>query len=392
MRHADRERLVTGIVVLLGALVAIGLAVHRFESRPHAGGLLAFDLKSGEPRFAVTAQTASVHLHAVGPGVVVVTGADDCNLDERETMYAYSLPAGVLLWQRALRDACSDYGPLDPVSDGIVAVATSSGLQGWRARDGSTQWRNRVFKDTPRQTTNAVVSVSSDRGLVHYLDPRSGHLERVALAQSEPYPWLVTPKVTVLVTQSTDAPDFRQQLTAIDPTSGQRVWRQTIGGNGGLAAPAAADGVTVVGWAPPYRMNVRMTYGAYDVRTGRRLWLRRQPASSNGPPDELEAIGSGIAVFVRVGMLSALDLRSGAVRWRRQLTGWRAGYSQVVAAEGSVAVIDQGRVTVLRASDGDWRWSAALATDGLRLHFPAAISGGLLIIPATSSGWTPYDE
>jgi outer membrane protein assembly factor BamB len=320
------------------------------------------------------------HLHAIGPEVVVVSGADTCSTPVHgEQPYAYSLPGGALRWRRRFHGACDDFDPVDPVSDGIVAVYAARGLEAWSVANGSTRWRTSPVQFTPRQTDDAIVGVDSNTGAVSFLDPRSGRVRQSGVAQFKPYPWFLTPDEAIMLTQSTNGPGFEDQLTASDTASGRRLWRHTLGASGGAGGNGnGADGVVVVG-----RQGAT---AAFDARSGRRLWVRRGAG-------DLQAVGSELALFVHGHTLEADDLRTGTRRWERRLVSWRAGgYSKIAAGGGSVAVVDQDRVRVLRAKDGSTRWSRPLATARLGGHGPAVISGGLLVIPASSSAYTPCDE
>ena len=167
--RACNEHVLAVAAVLIGVCVA-GIGALHFHRRPEAGGLLAFDLNRGTLRFAERAQTASVHLRAIGRGVVVVSGADTCSsVVHGEQLYAYSLPGGALRWRRRFHGACDDFDPVDPVSGGIVAVYATRGFEGWSVADGSTRWRTGPFPATPRQTDGAVVGVDSNTGAVRFL-------------------------------------------------------------------------------------------------------------------------------------------------------------------------------------------------------------------------------
>jgi outer membrane protein assembly factor BamB len=378
--------------VVLGAALAVAVSSDLFSSRPHPGALLDFDLETGALRFDVKAQTASVHVHALSRGLVVVTGADNCNnRADRETMYAFSLPTGALRWHRTLTGACSDFSEPDAISGGVVAVSTGRGVEGWDAATGKTRWQLRLFEDAPRQSTSAIVSVSSSSDRVRLIAAHSGVARSVAV-DYRPSVWAMTPTEIVLATQSSGGPRFWEQLTALDPSTGRRLWRRTVGGDGGYYPPRTADGVTIVGTVPGAASNTA-TYSAFELRDGRRLWRQQRRTVLVDPAGELEAAGAGLALFVHADTLEAVDLRTGALRWKRRLMGWRSGgYSQIVAGARSVAVIDQDKLTLLDARDGAPLWSSPLPTAGLRAHAPAAISDGQLFIPSISSSWTPYDE
>jgi outer membrane protein assembly factor BamB len=201
----------------------------------------------------------------------------------------------------------------------------------------------------------------------------------------------MTPTTIVVELESSDG---RQQLAGIDSRTARHLWHVPVGGGGGYYPPRTADGVTIAGIIPGVASNTA-TYSAFDLRDGRLLWRRYRRTVEAGSSGELEAAGTGLALFVQEGThtLQALDLRTGNLRWKRSLAGWRPdGYSEVVAGAGSVAVIDPGKLTVLDARDGTLRWSRPLPTAGLRAHAPAAILAGQLIIPSISSAWTPYNE
>jgi outer membrane protein assembly factor BamB len=382
--------------VALGVALAVVLSWDPFSSRPHPGSLLDFDLETGALRFDVRAETASVHLHALGRGLVVMTGADNCNTPaDREAMYAYSVPSGSLRWRRGLAGACSDFSEPNKVSGGVVAVHTDGGVEGWSAATGKTLWQVRLREDDPpRQSASTIVSPNSGSDQLHLIGPQSGRVERSLEVHYRPSVWAVTPTRIVLITQSSAGPGFRQQLTGIEPRTGRRLWRVPVGGEGGFYAPRTADGVTIVGSIPGAASNTA-TYSAFDLRDGRLLWRQQRRSVDVGSSGELEATGAGLALFVQAGTqtLQAFDLRTGTPRWKRHLVGWRTGgYSEVVAGAGSVAVADPGKLTVFEARDGTARWSKPLPTAGQRAHAPAAILNGQLLIPSISSAWTPYDE
>ena len=222
-----------------------------------------------------------------------MSGADSCNYPSHgEQLYAYSLPGGQLRWKRGLKGACNDFHPVDPVSNGIVAVAAWPALEGWSASDGSTRWRSTRFPGAVRQSADRIVSVDSNTGAVRFLDPLDGRLLQTGVARSKPFPWAVTPTEAILVTQGSDDPVV-ERLTALDPASGRRLWRQTLGPTGGFGAPSGADGVVLAGWEGATRSlaeTARVSYAAFDAGSGRRLWLRRGFL-------DLEAAGSGLALF-----------------------------------------------------------------------------------------------
>jgi outer membrane protein assembly factor BamB len=399
MRMLARSHRAAGVAVLLGVALGVALAVavssDLFGSRPHPGSLLDFDLETGARRFDVKAETALVQLHALGRGLVVVTGADNCNTtpSDREMMYAYSVPSGALRWRRGLAGACSGFAGPDEVSYGVVAVHTDRGVEGWSAATGKTDWRIPLLEDDlPRQSASTIVSPNSgSSGHLRFIAPQSGRVVRSVAVAYHPSVWAMTPTAIVLDVESSDG---RQQLAGIDPRTGRRLWRVTVGGVGGLYAARTADGVAIAGTVPGAASNTA-TYSAFDLRDGQLLWRQQRRTVAIASTGELEAAGAGLAPFVLEGTqtLDALDLRTGTLTWKRHLAGWQPnGSSEIVAGAGLVAVIDHDKLNVFDARDGTTRWSRPLPTAGLRAHAPAAILNGQLLIPSISSAWTPYDE
>jgi outer membrane protein assembly factor BamB len=260
--------------VLLGAGLTWAVWSGLFGSRPHRGRLLDLDLRTGAVRFDVEARTAAVHVRALGDGLVVVSGSDDCSVPpHHEELYAYAVPSGTLQWHRRASGTCSSSNP--------------------------------------------------------------------------------------------------------------GVYPARVGG-----------GVNVVG-TPPGPASNTATYTARDQRTGRVLWRKERRSTIDDSSGQLQAVGNGLALFVQpqTDTLEAFALRSGALRWRRQLPRWMpGGSSQVVADAGAVAVIGQDEIAVLDARTGRTRWSKPLSTAGLRVHAPAAIRDEQILIPSISSGYTPVDE
>jgi outer membrane protein assembly factor BamB len=118
------------------------------------------------------------------------------------------------------------------------------------------------------------------------------------------------------------------------------------------------------------------TTHAYAVATGRPLWS----------DDGIEAAGAGLALAWDGPSLVALDLQTGAERWRATVAR-----APVVAGAGSVAVIGS-TISVFDARTGSLRWSAPAPTLGAPYNGNAAIGAGALIVPTASPSYEPYVE
>lgn len=156
------------------AATVLAVAIAHAGPGPAHGRLIAYDLATGAIRFDTEAPTASVHLHAIGSGVVVATGGDNCNVTQRESAFAISLPGGSVRWSRTLRGSCFDYDAASSVSGGSVAVSTRGGAAGWRIDDGSSRWIQRRL-NVPTGTATAVVTTNRSGDAV-VLDGASGRV------------------------------------------------------------------------------------------------------------------------------------------------------------------------------------------------------------------------
>jgi outer membrane protein assembly factor BamB len=191
------------------------------------------------------------------------------------------------------------------------------------------------------------------------------------------------------------------------------VWSRALGGL--VEFPAVvADGIAYVG-------NARGTIRALDMRTGDIVWRHDTPhgkmASSpavwgatlivhgmdghvwvlrrsdgkllwhytTGSPIESSpvVIGRGIDVFgAWDGTVTALDLRSHRVRWRR---AFGCKITSSAAYAGSTVFIGDycGRVLALRAATGAVRWSRSV--NG-RIYGTPAVSAGRVFVPSSTGG------
>lgn len=161
-----------------------------------------------------------------------------------------------------------------------------------------------------------------------------------------------------LLGPSDDAHTPERPLLKAFPKGGpKKVWEVAVGE--GYAAPAVAEGRVVIFHA----LDGRETVECLHPETGRRYWshgydieYRDRYGFANGPRSS-PVIADGVVVTLGVtSVLTALDLSSGAVLWRRDL---RAEYlvPQDFFGHGSTPLLRDGKVFVqvggkLEAMDG----------------------------------------
>ncbi len=175
-----------------------------------------------------------------------------------------------------------------------------------------------------------------------------------------------------------------KSLYAVDARTGKPVWTWK-GDNQVMSAPVYRDGITVIGtgngdspvWDPPAYNLVGMgasDLNGIDLQTGKRRWSVALTGSGMPMP---ALLGRTLLHVDGSGVFLALDVRTGAYRWRRLLYS-NASMTNVLLEKG-VAYFG-GRfpniVYALRATDGTTLWMHAFpARDGAFDDCPLATDG-----------------
>ena len=165
----------------------------------------------------------------------------------------------------------------------------------------------------------------------------------------------------------------RGTIRALDMRTGDIVWRHDTP-HGKMASSPAVWGTTLVVHG--------MDGHVWVLRRsdGKLLWhyTARSPIESSPV-----VIGKGIDVFgAWNGTVTALDLRTHRVRWRRTF-GCKIT-SSVAYADSTIYLGDYcGRLLALRAANGAERWSRAV--NG-RVYGTPAVSAGRVFVPSSTGG------
>lgn len=146
-------------------------------------------------------------------------------------------------------------------------------------------------------------------------------------------------------------------------------WRVRLGGNGYYASPVLAPGGAVLAGGQDGLVR------ALDAADGRELWR----SGPHGRVDRTPAVHQASVYFSTAsGDVWALNTRDGSVRWRVVLAP-SAGSAPAVAVEGGVLVVGDhnGAVRALDLASGAerWRFRAEDAVEG-----PPAVLGGLVYL------------
>jgi outer membrane protein assembly factor BamB len=369
------------MIVVATVLVAAGVVF--YWERTHAkGGLVAFDVRTGQTRWRVSAPTGSAHIHAVGASQVVISGADSCNRPSGEAIASYALADGARRWTEPWKGVCFDYGSATAVVDGMFVIDGRHGPELVRVRDGSSA-RALAAPGGAEVTASGIVALHGDDVTASPI--ADGTPTWQAHVAGRPELRSVDETAVLLVGDPV-------RLSALDRRTGAHLWRRGLpfaGGYGG--ATGAADGVvTVSGPIGESPVSPYETY-AIDERTGRILWKRRRVRPDPATP--LLAVGGDVAVFgdrARDGSptIVALDLRSGRTRWTVR-PPWRSSRPlEGAVGDGMVILTDGHRLVAFAQLDGAIRWNRRWPSGA----GTPVIAGRLVLVPYTRSGFPFYDE
>ena len=165
-----------------------------------------------------------------------------------------------------------------------------------------------------------------------------------------------------------------EMIHALDAASGSVVWRAPSG-------PVTAPLIAQSGW-----LVVASATGLTALRSedGTKVWSR------DTGPQRLRATIEGDNLYAPLdeGPLLALDLRTGAERWRRHLAGAR--FSEVLAFSDRVYVGSTNKqFYCFDADDGAWEWHSLL---GAVLRGRPAAEGTRLFVTSIDNTLRAYDR
>jgi outer membrane protein assembly factor BamB len=147
----------------------------------------------------------------------------------------------------------------------------------------------------------------------------------------------------------------------------QQAWATSVGGNIVLGTPVIADGTVVVAlW--DLGAGDRGGVIALDLETGAVRWRHDTPLQVRAAPAIAPtAEGQVVVIALATGELEAVSLRDGSLRWTHDAArGLEPGASSLwgspTIADGLVYVAVQGRMTAVGLADGRVAWERDLVT------------------------------
>ena len=341
------------------------------------------------------------------PGLMSVTLLSGCSLfsGEEDVVKMAPLPkvenqfTPETAWSTSVGDGVGDfYSNLHPAwQDGTVYAADRFGIvKALDASNGKEKWKVNLSEKTGFFSKNisALLSggitangdrlyIGSERGQVFALNSSDGSIAWQTKVAGEALSRPVVSDGLVLIHTSNG------MLQGLDQSSGAVKWSVNLDMPAlslrGESAPAVAFGGAIVGGD-----NGRVS--AVIMNQGQLIWQQRisQPSGATeidrlNDVDTTPVIVNGVVYALAYnGNLTALDLRSGQILWKREI----GGVKDLIVDAGRIYLVDQDdRVIALNADGGVaiWRQSDLLHRN---LTSPVLFNGYLVV--ADSEGYVHW--
>ncbi|WP_147199182.1 outer membrane protein assembly factor BamB [Pantoea sp. CCBC3-3-1] len=332
------------------------------------------------------------------PGLISVTLLSGCSWfsGEEDVVKMSPLPkvenqfTPEKVWSTSVGDGVGDYySNLHPAwADSTVYAADRFGIvKAVNAGDGKEQWKVDLSEKTGFFSKNlpALLSggvsvdgghayVGSERGQVYALNTSDGSIAWQTKVAGEVLSRPVASDVLVLIHTSNG------MLQGLDQSSGVVKWTVNLDVPAlslrGESAPVTAFGAAIVGGD-----NGRVS--AVMMNQGQIIWQQRisQPGGATeidrlSDVDTTPVVVDGVVYALAYnGTLSAMDLRSGQIMWKREI----GSVHNIIVDAGHIYLVDQDDRVVALNTDGGvtvWRQSDLLHRN---LTSPVLYNGYLVV-------------
>ncbi|GAA0587414.1 outer membrane protein assembly factor BamB family protein [Actinomadura livida] len=288
------------------------------------GNLLAFDARTGKPRWTYRAARRIVTGPAAASGLVYALSQDG-------VLHAVDARTGRLKWQRTVGNTQAD-----PIVAGGLVYCGGDALNALDAAGGSVRWRGAGAGRTPAAAGGAVyvpgekklVAYDASTGRARWTYPSPGGVQDAAAAnglvcfadfQGEKVHavdartgkrrWTFDIGETatsrpVITDRAVYAADYGGKVSALDPATGTMRWQAQLEGQ-------IQDNPVMAGGTLYVPSGIYSDGGVYavDAATGRKLWRFQADEGVESSP----AVAGGIVYTgCKDGYLYALDARGGS--------------------------------------------------------------------------------
>ncbi len=289
------------------------------------------------------------------------------------SLRAISLNAstGEILWSKevfkeegktapSIHSKNSHASPTAIVEDGRVYVHFGHmGTACLKAGDGGIVWKNTALKYTPVHgnggspvlVDNVLIFIIDgvDKQVVVGLDRKTGKVkwETPRKTKAQRKFSFCTPLVIAVNGQKQVVAPGSDVLIAVDPTSGEEIWRMRYNGYSVVPKPVYGNGLIYfsTGYDSPTFYAIRPD-GKGDVTDTHVAWTVKKGAPHNPSP---LIIGDAVYMISDGGVLTCLDGRTGSERWNERVGGSYSasplsanGLIYLLAEDGTATVVKSG--------------------------------------------------
>ncbi|MBK1717269.1 outer membrane protein assembly factor BamB [Thiocystis violacea] len=283
--------------------------------------------------------------------------------DARGRLVALAADSGRVLWQRETSLAFSG-GP-DVLGDRLVLGTSQGELVAFSTRDGQELWRAQLGSEVlsvPRLTADGKVMVHTLDDSLHGLEAATGKVL-----------WRVAYPPPVLTLRGSSTPTLAEsgvvvglsggKLVKVDPNDGTAIWEVVVtrpSGRSELARIADIDADPVLIGDTLYVGSYNGDLAAVDLASGEVRWRRELSAHAGIAADE-----SGLFVTDSEDILWAANATDGAGRWKQEQLRYRRLTAPALIGNRILVGDLEGYLHLLDKSDGRLIGRARVAKSGI---------------------------
>lgn len=217
---------------------------------------------------------------------------------------------------------------MDQMTGSIRALQTGTGKQAWKSRDKGRS-------DCPPAAHKGHIVFGSCMAELHVIDPENGKdLSDIKLKQD-----CQVAAGAALSDGHAVVGDRGGNLTAINPRTGETIWRTALDAGEIFSTPAMTAAHTAIGTEDKMLVVV-------NTRTGQLVWKKKLKLAPSSP-----AIAGNQVVTTDDGYIFFFELATGRLLWKRAISD---ALSPVSANRGIVVFgTDEGEIIALQGRQAD---------------------------------------
>lgn len=293
---------------------------------------------------------------------------------------------GAIRWKRKLKLGLS--GGVGYFDGSLFLGGADGEVLRLDADTGEVTWQAKVSGEVlaPPQGDGQIVAVQTYDGKLFGLDHASGERR-----------WRYDSNVPVLTIRGTSTPILADgvvyagfasgRVLAFDADDGATLWEARIAipqGRSEIERIVDVDGTMVLAGMELYVASYQGRISALDIRTGAKIW-QRNVSSFHGVSQ-----GFGNVYLAEENGTVTAFLRNGqGIRWQQEALAWR-GLSRPIPVSSYLAVVDfEGYLHLLSQVDGEFLARVRPDADGARADMLA--DGTVLYVYSNGGKLTAYD-